>query len=464
MDADNILDRDGVNALKKRLWEKCDALPQRDAIDATDAQEWIDYMAHIMPAEASWHMTRAGGVGGSEIGGLVRNYLGQTADHGFSANKWAQDKLLRRVPDLPKGVTARGHFMEPLIAQRLYEELGAQRDDAAFAALTNASSRYSWMRYSPDDLIILARPTTIRVGAADENHQEVLDGRILVDYKAPTVVDQTSRIAFQYACQLHQGALLCIENDIDINGVMLTQFDWANFALKNDVVPIDPELLELIPVVGEHYWNYVLRGEVPAPIYKKRFDLEPKDHDLWLPAATRLAQINAMRTKLDNESEELRKKLNEGLRLNEVRLDDARIVFQGALTISGRFKLDEEKIRGALTPEEIESISVKETTVQYDDKGLAEALKSLGGDPRLYRKKVKIDTGLAIDMLISKNIDPEGFVSESAAVRVDPSIKDQAHDWFNSSFEPLQLPKPIEIAALDIPEVHTSAPARPSVA
>jgi len=440
-----------VDALIARLWEKLDTLPQRDLIEMSDAKQWIDYMARIMPREAVWHMIRAGGVGGSEIGGLVRNYMGKMADHEFSAMKWAEGKLLRRVPDLPKGVTERGHFMEPLIAERLYEELGAVRDQAAFDALSKAQGKRIWMRYSPDDIVILDKPTMIMT--ADGPIE--LQGRILVDYKAPTVVDHSSSISFQYGCQLHQGALLCQEQGIELDGTLLTQFDWASFSLKNDVVDINPELCELIPVVGDHYWDYVMRGEIPAPIVRKRAQIDPKTFADWQEAATRLAQINAMRTKLENESDALRDKLVNGLGLNESRLDGQALKFPGALSITASNKIDEPKVREALGEEVVTSVLVKETTTKYDEKLLVKALKAQGVDVKPFRKLTRMDPTLVFDALVDKGLDPDEFMKESPRIGVDPGMKEQAADWFAASFPELELP------ALDQPQEEAQPAATP---
>ena len=425
-----------TDALKARLWEKLDQLPQRDAIEKSDATQWIDYMAHIMPREAMWHMIRAGGVGGSEIGSLVRNYLGQSADFGHSATQWAEGKLLRRVPDIPKGVTERGHFMEPIIAQRLYEELGTQRDQAAFDRLSAAKGIHKWMRYSPDDIIFLDKPTSIPMidGFVD------VQGRVLVDYKAPTVVEQTPKISFQYVCQLHQGAILCREQGIDLSATMLTQFDWANYALKHDLVEINDELCDLIPVVGEHYWNFVLRGEIPAPIVKQKANLDPETQKAWMEVAERLGQINAMKTELEKRSNELRDKIITGLGLDKMRLHGATVNFPGAISITSRTSIDEDAVRAALGEEKITEALVKEKSIQYDTAALVARLKELGEDVKPYRKLTKLDPDLTIDLLVEAKKDPADFIVETQIIRVDKEMKAQAIDWAEMSFPPLHIP------------------------
>jgi len=78
----------------------------------------------------------------------------------------------------------------------------------------------------------------------------------LIDYKAPSQVDTAARIAMQYAAQLHQGAILCAEHGVDLDGMMLSQFDWANWSLKDDYVEWDESLALSLIDAGDFYWGY----------------------------------------------------------------------------------------------------------------------------------------------------------------------------------------------------------------
>ena len=418
------------------LWAKLDTLPQRDLIERSDANQWINYMANLMPGDAMWHMVRAGGVGGSEIGGLVRNYLGHKADHEFSAHDWALSKLLRKTPEPAQGVLQRGHDMEPLHANRFYKEHNTERDQPAFDKLAKAQGSKIWMRYSPDDMVFLKKPTIIQ----SVDGPLSLSGRILVDYKAPTTVDEESRIAFQYTCQLHQGATLCQEQGIEISGAMLSQFNWATWTLKNDFVEIDEELCELIKESGDHYWDYVMRGEIPDYIVRKRLILDPKTRDEWQDAAIRLGQFNAMKTRIENESKNIREKLVNGLGMDQLRLDGQTISFPDAVRLSAITAIDEEKVRAALGEEAITGLQVKETITKYDTDALVKHLKELNVDVKPFRKLKRLDPTMTFNALVDAGYDPEEFMEESLRVTVEKSMKEQASDWFEQSFEPLELP------------------------
>jgi len=428
---------DAREIIKKQLWERLDKLPQRDLIASSDATQWIDYMSNFMPDQAMWHMVRAGGVGGSEIGGLIRNYLGHPADHGFSAHDWALSKLLRKIPEPSHGAMQRGHDMEPIHAERFYRELGVKRDKSLFDRLAQASGKHVWMRYSPDDLVVFENPTQIE----QADGPIVLSGPVLVDYKAPTSVDEESRISFQYSCQLHQGAILCEEQGIELSGTMLSQFNWAKWSLKNDFVAINPELCDLIKEAGNHYWDYVMRGAIPDYVTKQRFSLDEKLRNDWTQAANRLSQLNAMNTCIGNAADALREQIISGMGLRNMRMDGQALVFPGALKIASTVSINETKVRQALGEDALEPLMVKEKAVKYDTDALVQKLKSLDVDVKPYRKLMKLEPSLTFDALVNAGLNPEDFMSENPRMSVEKEIKAMAEDWFKQNFEPLALPE-----------------------
>lgn len=426
-----------TDALKVQLRARLDALPQRDAIAASDANQWIDYMANVMPHDAMWHMIRAGGVGGSEIGGLVRNYLGHRADHEFSAHDWAEAKLLRRTPAPAQGVLRRGHEMEPIHAKRFYEEFNTTRDIESYNKLSKAQGSAIWMRYSPDEMVLLERPTTF-----DQVDGPIsLNGRLLVDYKAPTEVDAAAHIAFQYSCQLHQGAILCQEQGIEIVGAMLSQFNWATWSLKNDFVQINPDLCELIKEAGDHYWDFVMRGEIPEYIVRGRLELDTQVRDEYAEVATRIAQLNSIKTLCEKTSDDLRDKLIKGLRLDSFRVDGQAIEFKDALKLTAPASLDDEAVRAALPVEVYESLLVKETGQKYDTDAMVAHLKESGVDVKRFKKTQKVDPSRAFDALLAAGLDPEKFIAEKPRLTVAKEMKSRAEDWFSASFPPVKLPE-----------------------
>lgn len=471
-----------TEALEAALWKKLDQLPQRDAIEVDDARQWIKYMANVMPDEAMWHMIRAGGVGGSEIGGLVRNFMGHRADHMFSAHDWALGKLLRKTPEPSFGVLRRGHEMEPIHAKRFYEETGSHRDLNAYNTLSNAQGQAIWMRYSPDDLVRFNVPYLLEQGYGPALE---LQGLILVDYKSPTQVDTSDTVSFQYACQLHQGAMLAIEKGIELNGCLLSQFNWATWSLKNSFIEINPELCQLVRQAGDHYWDDVMNGRIPRYVLRNTMQLDPSRRERYQKVAERLAVINAMRTELDKASEALRNSLVNGIKPEQERFDGQVIDYNGVLKITAPMRIDEEKARQLLGENALESLYVtrpelkeqpkevidavrdilgeqaaqslmtKEKGVKYDTKALVERLKELGEDVKPYRITEKMDPEKVFNALLEAGLDPEQVITEAPRVTIHGSVRQRAQQWFNQSFPALELPEeaPTEDAYLEMENV-----------
>ncbi|QYY33725.1 hypothetical protein K2O51_31270 (plasmid) [Cupriavidus pinatubonensis] len=448
-------DPSALQQLRHQLVARLDRLPQRDAIELSDANAWIDYVIANMPHEASWHMARAGGIGGSEIGGLVRNYLGHRADFMFSAHDWAMEKLLKRPPTPTTPAMLRGKEYENTHRGRFYEQLGTDRDAVAYKKLSNAKGTRPWMRYSPDDLVVLPRQA-MQTAAGEV----MVQGRYLTDYKAPTSVDDSESVSFQYTAQLHQGAILCAEQDIQINGAILSQFDWANWRLRNDFVPIRPELCDLIREAGDHYWGCVLRGEVPAYIRTARMQIEDAQREAWAPHAARIARQLALSKALESAAEAERKRLLGGLELNARRFGGERLVFPGDLAVTASASVSIEKAR-ELLGEAVMATCTKKSSgkPKYDTEKMLAFLteQGIGLDQFIVPS---YDSSKIYQALAEHGHDADAVETETIKFAADKNLKAQAEAWVESNFAPLAAPQESEGEEDDGQSEH-EAPAIP---
>lgn len=433
-----------TEALKKELFKQIDKLPQRDAIEMSDAKQWVDYMAHVMPDQARWHIARAAGVGGSEVGVLVKNYLGHPADFMASAHDWAKSKLLQITPEPPTGALKRGHDIEPIHRKHFTSIYGLERATDEYNTLNRSHAHdRPWLRYSADDLVIAKTPTPIDVGEVQDLVE--IEGLILIDYKCPTTVN-TAGASFQYACQLHQGAIICEDNGIELSASILSQWDWQEWRPYNDLVVINPELKELIKQASDHYWGCVLRGEVPDYIYSKRYQLDQDKREQWTEAVNHLATLNALRSRIDRRSKEMREVVINGLELEQARLGTQRLEFKDALRISASTNIDEKKVREVLTEEEIAQVSVRETATRYDQRAILNYLRENEIDLKQFRIPTKLDPEKVFDMLADKGLNADSFIEEQLRFTTDRKLAAQADAWVEQN-----LPEP------EIPEIEDFA-------
>lgn len=442
-------DPSALQQLRRQLVAQLDQLPQRDAIDLADANQWIDYVIAHMPHEASWHMTRAGGIGGSEIGGLVRNFLGHRADFMFSAHDWAMEKLLKAPPTPTTPAMRRGTEYEETHRSRFYRQFGTNRDVVAFKKLANAKGTRAWMRYSPDDLVVLPRQS-METSAGEVPVQ----GRYLADYKAPTSVDDAEAVSFQYTTQLHQGAILCAEQNIQINGAILSQFDWANWRLRNDFVPIRSELCDLIRETGDHYWACVLRGEIPAYIRSKRMEIDDGDREAWSPHAGRIARLLALSKALESAADVERKRLVDGLGLSRLRFGGERLVFSGNLAVTASASVNIEKAR-ELLGEAVLSTCTKKASgkPKYDTEKMVAYLTEMGVGLDQFVMP-SYDSSKIYQALAEHGHDADSVEAETIKIATDKNLKTQAEAWVESNFAPLVSPQQSDGEEDDGKSVH----------
>lgn len=404
--------------LKAKCRSIIDGFMHRDAIRDGDITSWINEVVGQHGDLAVWHAIRAGGFGGSEIGVLVRNFLGHRADHQNSAHDIVEGKLLRRTPSEETGDLRRGHDNEENHAQWFYKKYGARRDEDAFKALSNATGARPWMRYSPDEMALVPTNTpNPALGGAKF-------ARILVDYKAPRQVDEADEVAFQYVAQLHQGALVCAKAGVHLDGLMLSQFSWAGWCLKDDEVPYDPELSKAILQAGDHYWDYVVRGQVPRYITRSRFEDDGKLAAKWMETAQAVAQMRAMAKALGEEADRRLEPLK--AELTETRLGDQKLSI-GDLNIATAMLVDHEVVAGLLPEDKHGEYVKKGGSPSYSAEKMAAHLRSLGVPLKQF-STTKFDDKKVWDWMLANDQDPEALITEQLRIAPTKALQEQARE------------------------------------
>lgn len=417
-----------TQAIKLRCIEVIDGFHHREALREDDIREWVSHVVGTHGEAAIWHAVRASGFGGSDTGILARNFRGHRADHRCSAHDIVESKLLRSVPDEDNGDLSRGHDNEDVHARRYYAKYSAERDVDAFNTLSKSQGLRVWMRYSPDDVVkIPSKYQNPALGGAFAR-------RLLIDYKAPRVVDEDDSVAFQYSCQLHQGAMICAKAGIHLDGLMLSQYDWAGWCLKDDNIPYDPEIARLILEAGDFYFDFVMRGELPQYVMTPRFEREQEFIDAFGKKAQLFAQMAATGEAFTKASEVVGKELKDSLK--DLRLVGKKMQL-GDLAVSAASIVEHEKINELLSKEEIALLRKKNAKPDYDTDAMAERLRALGGDPEAFRID-KIDADKAYPVLIEKGYDPEQFMGEQIRFKVAEHLKVEAKELVKMSFPPEQ--------------------------
>lgn len=429
--SEHQLEKQTRKELEVRVRQIIDALPHRAAIREGDVNYWISQVVGEHGELAIWHARRAGGFGGSQIGALVRNYLGQRADHGASAHDIVEGTLLRRVPEEPTGHMRRGIAMESEHRLWFYRKYGAVRNESAFKTLSGGVGPRLWMRYSPDEVANMVDPR----GNGNQT------GVWLGDYKAPSQVDHSSGVAFQYVCQLHMGRMVCEQNGVHIDGMILSQFDWQNWDTKEDVIDHNPELDPLIMAAGDHFWSFVERGEVPRYVNKPRLGdasdlVQEIAHD-----AHRLSRLQAIGSELDKKIEEIKSDLVEVV--SKHRFGSSKLNVKGCLSVSAVQQFDPEKLRMVLSPEVVAGLPLKaRSSSAYDEKLLLERVKASlapGEKMSAFYAPGKFESDPLYEALLAHGLDADAFMTEQIRVSVEDSVKKEGQIFVSREFAPLLI-------------------------
>lgn len=411
-----------VQALRKQVRAMVDRLPQRDVIANHDARFWCEEVVDRYGALATWHAARAGGFGGSQIGALVRNHLGQRADHS-SAHDIVEGALLRRVPDEPNGHMQRGIWMEPHHREMFYARWGALRDEEGFKKLSSSTGPRTWMRYSPDELCFMSG---VVLGLPPERKL-----RVLGDFKAPTTAH---KVNFEYQCQLGMGNQICRHIGLPVDALILSQFDWANWGLLDQWVDVDEELEKQIVLAGDHYWNgYVMRGQVPPHVLKPRLDPSaPAIQELAAPL-TQLARLKALKSHVEARVEKLEAQIKP--KLAEVRFGEAKLVL-GGMSYSAQQQIDLDKVVEVLPVEALAKVPLSAgSSKRWDEDKLVARLRDLGvrtADLKDCLKPGNLDAEGLREALGNSGLDADALVTEKLVGRVDKDVAARTVAWAES--------------------------------
>lgn len=240
---------------RDELFDKIRGLPQAAVIDPKNAARWIDRVLVIDPERAAWHVERAGGFGGSEIGGLVASRAGDY--HPFSsAAEVIRRKLLVIPPDEHTDDTRRGTELESFVIslfERHLREAGVAfrtRPDLKALIQSAPHPKYPWLRASLDEVY------------------EIDGGVYIVDAKAPTEEVLEGYKKYEdfddYRYQLHHYRLAAEGKGVHVDGLILAMYEYRRNAVIPFHVPHDPALDAQIVDAGDHYWSaHVLAGVTP---------------------------------------------------------------------------------------------------------------------------------------------------------------------------------------------------------
>lgn len=380
----------------KALAERLDSLPQASLVSQESRARWVQSILAWHAERAMWHAERLSGLGGSEIGAVIRHLLGRS-DGGFSTMpRIVEQKLMMRMPEFETHHMRRGTVLEDLARRAFRYKYSAVADEAAIAAMQAPHGRkgFEWLRGSPDDLVLINGK------------------RYLPDYKVPENFD--FEVPFDYEAQLHHyelgarfrgikcdGGLLLVKLDLAPQVARAVQGKLESGEMSHDeldsfaraiartnvdgmrVMAIMVESkramqLDILDCGAECWNNFVLRGVVPemdprAPLVldeasERQIEFLQQQYVLAKSGISKLEKI------CESASQGILEKFA-GADLNRFAPDSSLIAIREKRDVDSSAVIAEAISQGAL-PEDIH-----QEKVSYNLAALVDEIKRLGGDP-----------------------------------------------------------------------------------
>lgn len=432
------MDSDKDQALLSKLSGTFLKLPQQGVIEQKDAQKWLENILKWHKPRAAWHAERLRGIGGSEMGAVVRGMMG-LRETGFSTyERVAEHKLLKRLPDFETSHMRRGTALEELAELTFRYRHKAIRDLESMRKIESGTTvkGMEWLVGNPDDVVLMS------------------GGRYLIDYKIPSAVDDS--VDFDYEVQLNHYALGAEFKGVKLDGMLLVKLDLApeiaaalveriDDMKSEDVhelaetiarvnlpgmrilpIPVSPSthLRQQILECGSQFWNdYILAGKVPnqdkvlLPVTDLTAAQVAKYQVQYATARAGIAQLN----KIASEAEVAIAEALSGVDFEGTTFPQSvtRVSRKNLNTESRKAIIDEALLRGA---DEAEISTAKKT---YCVEALIGEIKRLGGEVDDSFLEVSHDAKKAEKFLESKGVSVDSFRPDGVSLRVSTASADR---------------------------------------
>lgn len=396
-----------------------EGLPQfkNGSIREEDAIQWSENTLNADPDRLVWHAKRLQGWGASDIGHLVTAMRGDF-DAFKGAPRLVMEKLMKISPEAPTGASLRGLELEDLIRQKFLKKFSAKRRPDLHKGYHGFKSRqYTWLKGNPDDIV------------------EINSKVFIVDYKAPgsetfKKSEAAEGVNFDYACQLHHLHQIALECDIHIDGLLIAALDLDAWEVESRLIDFNPELMEEILQAGSHFWDeYVMKGVIPDPIYKPKFDLslmEPEESKAVLDLSTQLVCAKAICSTSADMVENITKKIKSIT--EQFLLEGRKIVVPGG-SINARVSINSEEVVKLCTEN---GLNIPESS---DKVALAEALEQLSKiEPEIDLSRCLVENHVISLTRAQKGKDRELIDNELSIA--DTLIKNHVNERYSNLLSP----------------------------
>lgn len=327
-------------------------LPQAQQINHLELKEWLQAVSNSDPKRLLWHLDRATGVGGSEIGTLLLEAQGLTPPFGNTGVQLAKQKLFKLAPERPLPHMMTGILLEKPLINAIQGIYGGSRDAFAEKAVNDGNMPYMngncdlyWNLNGKRILV----DTKVPINAVDDEFV-VSESAKIFSYKAQLnhydligeshgiVADKMVIAELDVPIELANSWVSMIKNGSEKNSGVVTQQMISLLAneqpgMRINFIEVEPDLSinlygketpirEAIPLVCKDFFNHLIQGE-PLPKYlPEPAPLSPEALNMLNDTDVRLGNLRAISEYCEQASGQAQSFIKKYLSENHVELGD----------------------------------------------------------------------------------------------------------------------------------------------
>lgn len=429
-----------INRIKSAIAQ----FPHANQLKQKDLKSWLVEVGASDPSRIYWHLDRATGIGGSDIGVLLLEAMGQTPPFGRTGVQLANDKLLKNTPEAPLPHMMRGIYLEEPLIEAIINIYGGTRDLFSEKAIQEAD-------------------VPNRNGNVDF-YWSLTGQKILVDTKVPISATEAENTGsdnaklFSYKSQVHHYDLIGESLGIKADKLVIAELDvpveladqWVSIiksdsengkslvadqmttllagekpGMRINFIVVEPDLeinihgkptsiRDAIPQVADDFMQHLINGEAITAHVEEYQPLTQETQNLVTDTEIRLGNLRAISEYCERESANAQAYLTETLNdkfesVGTYKGDLFNITQKSgldtdsAISVLGNYPIDLDELRKDINPEETTSRDLdlaqaikvlKEHGLfeqclkkpAFDPEKVSQALNAVGENPDAFQK------------------------------------------------------------------------------
>jgi len=284
--------------------------------------QWAKRTNEVDSDRYEWHLKRACGFGGSDVGAIKAQYIGEK-DQFSSAFDVISSKLLMTTPFRPFAAMEIGVALEDSARKAFRKHLVDASDtgvkiyenDAVINILGSVPSEpilkdHPWAGYSPDDILVVEFPDGKKISMMVDYKvkQDVFDGNVLERYKDQVmygtwIVNELAK---------NNDAIIPIDKDEIFVATYAPDPVTNQFKINIVNIPYDQDRVDLIVEACDASWDLRQQGVLPQVAQRTLISADSfvQQEQSWTQVSNKLAAVLAQSSVLSKIEDDLKSQIS----------------------------------------------------------------------------------------------------------------------------------------------------------